>query len=79
MTQDYFEHVAKKGERWDLIAHQYYQDATLIAPILKANRHLLANSDRPAPLIFDAKTKLKIPVLDQQAIAQNALPPWKKS
>lgn len=72
---DYLEHVAKPGDRWDLIAHKYYGDASLISPIIRANLSVVGS---PAPLIFEKETTLRIPVLPEDEVAQMQLPPWKR-
>ncbi len=79
MSQEYFEHITKPGDRWDLIAYDYYGDAKLIKPLLRANPNLLGKPDRPAPLVFDAGVQLRVPVLPEDEIAANQLPPWKRS
>jgi nucleoid-associated protein YgaU len=78
MAKEYFEHVTKIGDRWDLIAFDYYGDAKLIKPLLKANPDLLGDPDTPAPLVFDAGLKLRVPVLAQDEIDAGQLPPWKR-
>lgn len=78
MAREYFEHVTKIGDRWDLIAFDYYGDATMIKPLLKANPALLGDPDTPAPLVFDAGVKLRVPVLPEDEIAASQLPPWKR-
>lgn len=78
MAKEYFEHITKIGDRWDLIAFDYYGDATLIKPLLLANPHLTANPDAPAPLVFGAGITLRVPILPEEEIAAVQLPPWKR-
>lgn len=78
MAREYFEHLTKAGDRWDLIAFDYYGDATLIKPLLKANPDLLGDPGVPAPLVFDAGVKLRVPVLPEDEIEASQLPPWKR-
>lgn len=76
MAWEYFKHVTKNGDRWDLIAHKYYGDATLIEPLLKANPAIVAQS--PAPLVFGNGVPIDVPVLREEEIAASQLPPWKR-
>lgn len=34
---EFYEYITKEGDRWDLIAWQFYTNATLYEPIIKAN------------------------------------------
>lgn len=78
MAAEYFDHIAAPGDRWDLLAWTYYGDATMIRPILLANPDLVGDPTRPTPLILPAGTVVRVPVLDDSAIAQAQLPPWKQ-
>ena len=78
MATEYFEHVTKAGDRWDLLAFDYYGDARLVKPILMANPHVIGDPDTPAPLVFQPGTKLRIPVLPDAEIAVGQLPMWKR-
>jgi hypothetical protein len=77
--QRVFEHIAKTGERWELIAFDYDGDASLIKPLLLANPHLTAKPDAPAPLVFGAGITLRVPILPEKAITAVQLPPWKRA
>ncbi len=77
-SKEYFEHITKIGDRWDLLAYDYYGDATLIKPILKANPDLLSDPDTPVPMVFDNGVRIRIPVLPESEIAAGQLPPWKR-
>lgn len=68
---DFTEYITKEGDRWDLIAHQFYANANLYERIISAN---------PAVKItptLSAGIKLKIPVLEEDNNIQFVLPPWK--
>ncbi|WP_299773140.1 tail protein X [uncultured Tateyamaria sp.] len=78
MSQDYLEHTARPGERWDLIAHRYYGDAKLMHHILRANPDLVGDPAAPVPLILDPGTTLRIPILEQAQLSTVQLPPWKR-
>lgn len=71
MTSPYIEHITQAGDRWDLLAWEYYADATLYGPIIQAN---------PAVEIvgvFDAGVLLQIPILQQaSAMVSAPPPPW---
>ena len=78
MAQEYFEHVTQIGDRWDLIAFDYYGDAKLIKPLLMANPDIVGDPETPAPLIFEKGVRIRVPVLAQDEIAAGQLPPWKR-
>lgn len=78
MAQEYFQYITKSGDRWDLIAYDYYGNAKLIRPLLLANPDITGNPDHPAPLVFDPGVKLRVPVLAEDQIAAPQLPPWKR-
>lgn len=78
MAKKFFEHITDNGERWDLIAYHYYGDATLTKPLLLANPELLGCDDAPPPLVFDKGIKIRVPVLEEDEIVANQLPPWKR-
>lgn len=78
MAREYFDHVTRAGDRWDLIAFDYYGDAKLIKPLLKANRTLLDGSDGDAPLVFPKGVTVRVPVIEDELIAESNLPPWKR-
>nr|BDD44403.1 hypothetical protein 5 [bacterium] len=72
MTQEYFEYITKENDRWDLIAWQFYTDATLYEPIIKANPQVEITPTLKSGI------KLKIPVIEQQNTIEFQLPPWRK-
>ena len=78
MAQEYFEHKARPGDRWDLIAYEYYGDATLLRPLLLANPKLVGRIEKPVPLVFERTTVIKVPVLPEEEISAAQLPPWKR-
>lgn len=69
---EFYEYITKEGDRWDLIAWQFYTNATLYEPIIKANPDV---SIEPT---LKSGIKLKIPVIDQQNTIEFELPPWRK-
>lgn len=70
----YYEHITKEGDRWDLIAYQYYGDATMYEPIVRAN--FTTVGIKP---ILPSGIKLKVPVIDvKNIIPSEELPPWKR-
>lgn len=71
---EYYEHITKEGDRWDLIAYQYYGDATMYKPIVVAN--FAEVGIKP---ILPSGIKLKVPVIDtKETIPSEELPPWKR-
>lgn len=69
----YYEHITKEGERWDMIAYEYYGDATRYEPII------VANPDVPILPILPSGIRLIIPVIEtKDTIPAEELPPWKR-
>jgi phage tail protein X len=66
-------HITTAGERWDLLAWQYYGDPTDYSPIIMANPNV------PIEPVFDAGISIAVPILQQSAVATADLPPWKLS
>lgn len=78
MAIEYFEHVTKSGDRWDLIAYSYYGDATLIKQLLLANPAVVGDPATPTPLVFSAGITIRVPILPEDEIAASQLPAWKR-
>ena len=68
---DYYEYITKDGDRWDLIAYDFYANSTLYEPIITAN------PDIPITPILPSGLKLKIPVIDDSNEIEFILPPWR--
>jgi phage tail protein X len=66
-------HVTSAGERWDLIAWNYYGDATLFGPIVMANPKIAIEP------VFEAGLVIVIPILQQARVVTADLPPWKRA
>jgi len=69
---EYYTYITKDNDRWDLIAYQYYGDATKYEPIISANPNV---SITPT---LTAGIKLKIPVIETDSTIKFTLPPWRK-
>ena len=70
---DYLEHVTTDGDRWDLLAHDYYGNAHEYERIIAANPAVAI-----IPILPGGIT-LRIPVIElTDAIANEDLPPWKR-
>jgi phage tail protein X len=65
-------HITRSGERWDLLAWEYYGDATLYSAIIMANPAI------PIDPVFEAGLIIGIPILQVSPIQRADLPPWKK-
>lgn len=73
-SNEYFVHTVTNNQRWDQIAYQYYGNAKLYAPIIRANPSIPIHSTLTEGL------RLKIPILDLQDIqtdTEGAQPPWR--
>ena len=66
-------HITTAGERWDLLAWQYYGDPTDYLPIIMANPNV------PIEPVFDAGISIAVPILQTSAVVTADLPPWKLS
>ena len=67
----YLLHIAKAGERWDLLAWQYYGDPTDYNPIIMANPGLTIDP------VFEAGMSIAVPILQNSSVVTVDLPPWK--
>jgi phage tail protein X len=65
-------HITRSGERWDLLAWEYYGDATLYSAMIMANPTI------PIEPVFEAGLIIGIPILRVSPIQTVDLPPWKK-
>jgi hypothetical protein len=72
-SSQYILHVTAAGERWDLLAWQYYGDATLYSLII------MANPSVPIEPVFEAGRQVAIPILFVQQSQKSNLPPWSQS
>jgi phage tail protein X len=72
----YLEHLTGPADRWDLLAYRYYGDANRTSPIVRANRHLFPLQTIPS--VLPHGLTLRIPILDPDPVADQALPPWKR-
>lgn len=72
MTGDFYEYITKDGDRWDLIAYEYYGDATFYELIITANPEVQITP------ILDPGIKLKIPVREETEQIKFILPPWRE-
>jgi phage tail protein X len=66
-------HITSFGERWDLLAWNYYGDPTLFGPIV------MANSGISIEPVFEAGLIVTIPVLQKTTVMIADLPPWKRA
>jgi len=71
-VSDFYEYITKDGDRWDLIAYEFYSDATLYEPIITANPEV------PIIPILPSGLKLKIPVREDSDEIEFTLPPWRE-
>ncbi|WP_298438080.1 tail protein X [Geobacter sp.] len=73
MKTDVLEHITRDGDRWDLLAWEYYGDATRYEPIIAANPEVMITP------ILPAGVRLVIPIIeDAELIDSEELPPWKR-
>ena len=67
----FIEHITGDNDRWDLLAWQYYGDATRYEQII------VANPDVPIWPLLPSGVKLLIPVSDEVNITAVEPAPWK--
>jgi phage tail protein X len=65
-------HVTTQGERWDLLAYQYYGDPLAYEAIIAANPGV------PIYAILPGGLTLLIPIQTPPAPDTSDLPPWKQ-
>jgi phage tail protein X len=71
MGNEFYEYITKDGDRWDLIAYEFYSDPTLYESIITANPEV------PITPILPSGLKLKIPVREDKEEIEFILPPWR--
>ncbi|MHB8382569.1 MAG: tail protein X [Candidatus Binataceae bacterium] len=69
----YIAHVTRAGERWDLLAWNYYGDATRFNPIIMANPLVAIEP------VFEAGILIQVPILSANNLPSTDLPPWKSA
>lgn len=79
MSGRYIDHITGPSDRWDVLAYRYYGDANRTAPLIAANRELFGPPPSPIPLVLPPGVTIRVPILDPDPIAQDLLPPWKRS
>lgn len=65
-------YVTRDGDRWDLIAWQFYRDVSRMSDLIAINAHV------PITEQLDAGHVLRIPVIEAAEAALEDLPPWKR-
>ena len=71
---EYYEYVTKDGDRWDMLAANYYGDPCKMDLIIRANPEVII---RP---VLDAGIKIRIPVVEKRLIASvvSGEVPWRE-
>lgn len=71
MTTEIIEHITSDGDRWDLLAWEYYGDPLAYERIIVANPHCPIYPILPSGIVLD------IPVIDANTPAStDNQPPW---
>lgn len=78
LTADFFEHITREGDRWDLLAWRYYGDPNKQTVLLAANRTLFLDGLVTPPLVLPHGVRLRIPVIAAESANEALLPPWKR-
>lgn len=71
--QEYLQHIASEGDRWDSLSYLYYGDATAYEQIVTANPHI------PMLATLSAGDVVLIPIIDaidNQPVNLLNIPPW---
>lgn len=70
----YLTHITKAGDRWDLLAHRYYDDVNQMVMIMECNPHLALSE------VLESGVTVYIPLLPAPAVnAAAGLPPWRRA
>jgi phage tail protein X len=69
---NYVEHITRDGDRWDLLAWQYYGDP------FGYERIIMANPSVPIRPFIVSGIKLRIPIIEDTSVLSQNLPPWKR-
>lgn len=77
-SNGYFEHHTIDGDRWDLLAYRYYGDQHKQTVLLEANRDLFVDPLVIPPMILPSGMVLKVPVIEDEELNDDDLPPWKR-
>lgn len=67
---NYFVYTTKKGDAFDILALDAYNEEA------KAHLIIQANPEYSSVIIFDAGVDLRIPIISPEAAS--TLPPWKR-
>lgn len=73
MILEVIEHITREGDRWDLLAWEYYGDATQYERIIAANNQVMIEPVLPSGIIIN------IPVIEElpaELSESEELPPW---
>lgn len=71
---NFTEYLTTQGDRWDTVAFKAYGVATMVQPIIEANREVYLTE------IIPAGVRLLIPIIEVAETEANSdlLPPWKR-
>lgn len=68
---EYILYITKKGDRWDTLAHMFYNNCFMQKPIINANRYI------PLTPVINEGTEILIPVPENTKTQDKNLPIWK--
>ena len=70
----YATYITKDGDRWDLIAYDFYGDPLAYEAIIVANPHA------PIAAVLEGGLTLSVPLIESDnTVADADLPPWKRA
>lgn len=71
---NYTEYLTIQGDRWDTVAYKAYGDATMVQPIIEANKEVYLTE------ILPAGVRLLVPIIEVAEVKTDPelLPPWKR-
>ncbi len=69
-NNEYLQHIATEGERWDTLAFAYYGNAIAYEQIVNANPHLQITT------ILSAGDIVFIPIIEKTRTNKSDIPPW---
>lgn len=72
----YYQYITEEGDRWDLLAYEYWGDASLVPHLIADNQHIPLMEEMPAGWVLNINEDA--PIVEDSITYSNSLPPWKQ-
>lgn len=66
------EYITQDGDRWDLVAYKATGDPSRMSEIADLNPDVTLDT------VFIAGIRLFVPIIEEESVNENLLPPWKR-